>query len=80
MVLLLFAAIGADKGAYFGINQIEISQDVIFPVIERRSFLGVWLEFFFKDHLEKQGSFFEETSSQALKITTLVTGFYPKVT
>ena len=53
MVLLLFAAIGADKGAYFGTNQIEISKDVIFPVIEKirqRSFLGVWLEFFFKDH------------------------------
>ena len=81
--MLLFAAIGEDKGAYFGTNQIEISQDVIFPVIAtigQRSFLGVWLEFFFKDHLEKQGSFFEETSSQALKITTLVTGFYPKVT
>ena len=53
MVLLIFAAIDADKGAYFGTNQIEISEDVIFPVIEtigQRSFLGVWLELFFKDH------------------------------
>ena len=79
MELLLFAAIGAAKGACFGTNQIEISQDVIFPVIERRSFLGVWLEFFFKDHLEKQGSFFEETSSQALRIT-LVTSRFPRPT
>ena len=53
MVLLLFAAIDADKGAYFGTNQIEISEDVIFPVIAtigQRSFLGVWLEFVFKDN------------------------------
>ena len=53
MVLLLFAAIDADKGAYFGTNQIEISEDVIFPVIKtsgERSFLGGWLELFFKDH------------------------------
>ena len=60
MVLLLFAAIGADKGAYFGTNQIEISQDVIFPVIAtigQRLFLGVWLEFVFKDHYEKQEIF-----------------------
>ena len=60
MVLLLFAAIDADKGAYFGTNQIEIYEDVIFPVIEtsgQRSFLGVWLELFFKDHKERKGSF-----------------------
>ena len=53
MVLLLFAAIGADKGAYFGTNQIDISHDDIFPVIAtlgQRSFLGVWLGYIFKDH------------------------------
>ena len=79
MVLLLFGAIGADKGAYFGTNQIEISQDVIFPVIkqlDKDHFLGFgWSSFSWKSR-----KYFEETSSQALKLATLVTGFYPKVT